>query len=75
MAAVRECHRWLPLLHRTGAGHRLFAFSFDGGVEIFQGRHSFVLGYRHHHISNGYTATYNPGIDSQMISVGFSFKR
>ena len=59
----------------TDSSQYNFTFSFGGGVEIFSNRHSFVLGNRYHHISNGYTATYNPGIDSQMISVGFSFKR
>lgn len=59
----------------TDSSQYNFTFAFGGGVEIFSNRHSFVLGYRYHHISNGYTATYNPGIDSQMISVGFSFKR
>ena len=58
----------------TDSSQYNFTFAFGGGVEIFSNRHSFVLGYRYHHISNGYTATYNPGIDSQMISVGFSFK-
>lgn len=59
----------------TGSSQYNFTFSFGTGVEIFSGRHSVALGYRYHHISNGYTAMYNPGIDSQIISIGFSFKR
>ena len=52
-----------------------FTFSFGGGVEILSAGHSIALGYRYHHISNGYTAPLNPGIDSQILSIGFSFKR
>jgi len=59
----------------TDSSQYNFTFSFGTGVEILSGRHAFVLGYRYHHISNGYTATLNPGIDSQIISLGFSFKR
>jgi len=84
----RNHRKWQPFVNATGgflyfieqvpvtdSSQYNFTFAFGGGVEIFSGRHSVVLGYRYHHISNGYTATYNPGIDSQMISVGFSFKR
>jgi len=59
----------------TDSSQYNFTFSFGGGVEIFSGRRSIVLGYSYHHISNGYTATYNPGIDSHLISIGFSVKR
>ena len=52
-----------------------FTFSFGGGVEIFSSRKSLLLGYRYHHISNGGTAARNPGIDLQMLSCGFSFRR
>jgi len=52
-----------------------FTFSFGGGVEILSGRRSFVVAYRFHHISNGYTAARNPGIDSQLLSIGLLFKR
>ncbi|MDR0311633.1 MAG: acyloxyacyl hydrolase [Acidobacteriota bacterium] len=59
----------------TDSSQYNFTFSFGGGVEIFHGRRSLALGYRYHHISNANTATYNPGIDSHMLSIGFSFKR
>lgn len=53
-----------------------FTFSFGTGVEVFAGdSHSVTIGYRYHHISNGYTATYNPGIDSNVIFVALLFKR
>jgi len=52
-----------------------FTFSFGGGVEIFSKCKSLLLGYRYHHISNGSTAALNPGIDLQMLSLGFSFRR
>ena len=58
----------------TDSSQYNFTCSLGGGVEIFSGRHSVVVGYRYHHISNGFTATHNPGIDSQVISVGFLFK-
>jgi len=59
----------------TDSSQYNFTFSFGTGLEILSGRHAFVVGYRYHHISNGYTAMFNPGIDSQIISFGFSFKR
>jgi opacity protein-like surface antigen len=84
----RNHHRVQPYLNLTGgflyfteqvpvtdSSQYNFTFSGGAGLEIFSGRHSFILGYRYHHISNGYTATYNPGIDSQIISLGFSFRR
>jgi hypothetical protein len=50
-----------------------FTFDFSGGVQIVNSnRHSFTIGYKYQHISNGYRATYNPGVDLQMVFVGFS---
>ena len=53
-----------------------FTFDFSGGVQIVNSnRHAFTIGYKYQHISNGYRATYNPGVDLQMIFVGFSVFR
>src|SRR6185295_2596825 len=41
-----------------------FTFDFSGGVQIVNSnRRSFTVGYKYHHISNGYTGTLNPGVD------------
>ena len=53
-----------------------FTFDFSGGVQVVNSnRHSFTIGYKYQHISNGYTGIYNPGVDVQMIFVGFSVFR
>lgn len=57
----------------AGAARFNFTYDFSGGIQIVNSnRHSFTLGYKYHHISNGYRATFNPGIDVQMIYAGFS---
>jgi len=53
-----------------------FTFDFSGGVQVVNSnRRSFTIGYKYDHISNGYTGTYNPGVDLQMIFAGFSVFR
>ena len=53
-----------------------FTFDFSGGVQVVNSnRHSFTVGYKFQHISNGYTGIYNPGVDVQMIFAGFSVFR
>lgn len=50
-----------------------FTFNFGGGLQIFSdSRRSFMLGYKYHHLSNAETGTINPGIDSNVIFVGFA---
>lgn len=50
-----------------------FTFDFSGGVQIVNSnRRSFTIGYKYQHISNGYTGTFNPGVDVQIIFAGFS---
>ena len=50
-----------------------FTFDFSGGVQIVNSnRRSFTIGYKYQHISNGFTATNNPGVDIQMVFAGFS---
>jgi len=60
----------------AGASQYNFTFDFSGGVQIVNSqRHSFVVGYKFQHISNGSTAPFNPGVDVQMIFGGFSLFR
>ena len=56
-----------------GAARFNFTYDFSGGVQIVNSdRKAFTIGYKYQHISNGYRATFNPGVDVQMIFVGFS---
>lgn len=53
-----------------------FNFTFDLGIgaEIFQERHrSIRVEYRYHHISNAFLDTQNPGIDSGLMQVEYTF--
>ena len=52
-----------------------FTFSFGAGVQVFSGTRGLTLGYKFHHISNAQTGHYNPGIDSNLFYVGWSFLR
>jgi len=59
----------------TGAQFN-FTADFGGGVQVKTGaRKAWTFGYRYHHISNGYRAGTNPGFDSNLFYVGFSFFR
>ena len=50
-------------------------FSVGGGMELLSTHRTTVrLGYRFHHLSNGYTGHTNPGIDSQIIEIGFALR-
>lgn len=60
----------------AGAARFNFTFDFSGGVQIVNSnRRAFTIGYRYEHISNGYRATFNPGVDVQMVFAGFSVFR
>jgi hypothetical protein len=60
----------------TNASQFNFTFDFSGGVQVVNSnRRSFTIGYKYHHISNGYTGTFNPGVDVQMVFAGFSVFR
>ncbi len=60
----------------AGAARFNFTYDFSGGVQIVNSdRKAFTIGYKYQHISNGYRATFNPGVDVQMIFVGFSVFR
>jgi hypothetical protein len=60
----------------TNASQFNFTFDFSGGVQIVNSnRRSWTIGYKYHHISNGNTGFFNPGVDVQMIFAGFSVFR
>jgi hypothetical protein len=53
-----------------------FTFSFGAGIDFFRTSTRAVrLEYRLHHLSNAGTGATNPGIDSQMIHLGYSWGR
>jgi Lipid A 3-O-deacylase (PagL) len=53
-----------------------FTGDFGGGVQWKTGaRRAWTIGYRYHHVSNGYRADANPGFDSNVFYVGFSIFR
>lgn len=58
---------------QPGAARFNFTYDFGGGVQIVKvsGR-AITVGYKYLHISNGYHAAINPGVDVQMIYGGFS---
>jgi hypothetical protein len=59
-----------------GAGSFNFAFDIGAGVEMYRSETSSIRAdYRYHHISNDDTAGYNPGIDSGLLQVTYSFGR
>jgi len=57
----------------AGAARFNFTFDFSGGVQIVNSnRRSLTIAYKYQHISNANRATFNPGVDVQMIFAGFS---
>lgn len=54
-----------------------FAFDFQGGFQYYNPSrtHAWMLGYKLHHISNAGRTNLNPGMDSNVIFVGYSFYR
>jgi len=58
------------------AGSTNFTFEFGAGFEYFtSGKRSVRAEYRYHHISNNYSAPDNPGIDSGVVQITYSFGR
>ncbi|WP_433966084.1 acyloxyacyl hydrolase [Tunturiibacter gelidiferens] len=66
------------------AGSFNFTLEFGAGLELYRqrtssgsifGNRSLRTEYRYHHISNAFTATSNPGIDSGLFQVTFAFGR
>lgn len=59
-------------------GAARFNFTFDGGAGIQivrESGHAIMIGYKWQHISNGFHAPVNPGMDLHMIQVGYSIRR
>jgi lipid A 3-O-deacylase PagL len=57
----------------AGAKRFNFTYDFSGGIQIVNGnRRAITIGYKYQHISNGYRSNINPGVDAQMIFLGFS---
>ncbi|MGO9642294.1 MAG: acyloxyacyl hydrolase [Candidatus Acidiferrales bacterium] len=59
-------------------GTRLnFTFDFQAGFQLFEAArsHSWTIGYKLEHISNAYRSNVNPGVDANLIFVGYSFYR
>jgi hypothetical protein len=55
----------------AGSSNFNFTAGLGAGVEIWYRKdQSIILGYKYHHISNGYTAPQNPGVDSNLFYVG-----
>src|SRR5579864_917098 len=52
-----------------------FTFDFQAGFERFNSTRSraWKFGYRYQHISNAYRSSLNPGMDGNVIFVGYSF--
>src|SRR6266702_2384015 len=51
-----------------------FTFNFGAGVEVFASEHGALnSGCKYHHLSNNETATANPGVDSPMPYIGYSW--
>lgn len=51
-----------------------FTLGLGAGIEIWYLKNqSIILGYKYHHISNGYTARQNPGVDSDLFYVGYAW--
>jgi hypothetical protein len=60
----------------AGGAQFNFTGDFGGGVQWKTGaRRAWTVGYRYHHVSNGYRADANPGFDSNVFYVGFSIFR
>jgi hypothetical protein len=50
-----------------------FAAALGGGVSVtLSGRWSMSLGYRYHHMSNGFRGSINPGLDVHLLSLGLA---
>jgi hypothetical protein len=51
-----------------------FTVDLGGGVQfMIRDKKAVTVGYKYHHLSNGYRASDNPGFDSNIFYFGFSF--
>jgi hypothetical protein len=59
-----------------GAARFNFTFDVGSGVQIVStSNRAITIGYKYQHISNAGRSPINPGLDVQMIYVGYSFRR
>jgi len=59
----------------AGAKRFNFTFDFGGGVDIVSdSQRAVTVGYKYQHISNGDRSPINPGVDVQLIYVGYSIR-
>jgi opacity protein-like surface antigen len=69
MGAADRWSRSLSHRHRRGTAH------WGGGVRLRpRGRHALVLAYRFQHFSNGNQLGSNPGVNSHVVLVGWSYR-
>ncbi len=53
-----------------------FTGDLGAGIEVLTSPNTAItIGYKYHHISNGYTGRENPGVDSNIFYTGFSIFR
>ena len=65
----------IPERHRDATGLN-FLFDLGGGIRWKVGpRGAVTLGYKFLHISNAFTTSFNPGVDNNVLYVGYSFLR
>ena len=62
-------------LDTAGEDQFNFTFDFQGGFQRFNASHTraWMIGYRFQHISNAYRSSLNPGMDANVIFIGYSF--
>jgi hypothetical protein len=65
----------IPERHPDATGLN-FLFDLGGGIHWKVGlRGAVTLGYKFLHISNAFTTSFNPGVDNNVLYVGYSFLR
>lgn len=81
--------RWQPVMSGSGGfvvstrdipvdQSESFNFTFELGIGIeyyLRPKHSMRLDYRIHHLSNAYRGINNPGVDSNLFQISYSFGR
>ncbi|HEX8848104.1 MAG TPA: acyloxyacyl hydrolase, partial [Gemmatimonadaceae bacterium] len=51
-------------------------FELGAGLRVARGEHrALMLGWKFHHLSNAWTAPYNPGLDGNVFYVGLVRRR
>jgi opacity protein-like surface antigen len=62
-----------PIPEKTGRGN--FTAHWGGGVRLRpSGPHAMVLAYRFQHFSNGNQLGSNPGVNSHVVMIGWSYR-